>query len=56
MKLPREIFPAPATAMRPESVPQQTKQRSRRKLFAYAGGVTAAAVFVHCVLPMILAA
>ncbi|MEO1239949.1 MAG: hypothetical protein AAFW64_09955 [Pseudomonadota bacterium] len=56
MQLPRENYPAPETIIGPFSQWPRPKRTPRRKVVIYSGGVLSAAVFAHCVLPMIISA
>ena len=56
MKLTREIHPDPETVFGPYSLWPRPKRNPRRKVVIYSGGVLSAAIFAHCVLPMIVAA
>ena len=56
MQLPREMYSAPETNIGPYSKWPSPKRPLRRKVVIYSGGVLSAAVFAHCVLPMIIAA
>ena len=55
MQLTQEIDPAADTIIGPYSHWPRPKRKPRRKVVLYSGGVLSAAIFAHCVLPMIVA-
>lgn len=56
MQRHRHVHPSPETIIGPYSLWPRPKRTPRRTVAVYSGGVLSAAVFAHCVLPMIIAA
>lgn len=56
MKFSQTARPADGTIIGPYSRWSPKKPGSRRKVVLYSGGILTSVAFVHCVLPMLLAA
>lgn len=56
MTLMQDTTPAKSAIIGPFSRWPRAKRTKRRKVIIYSGGIVSAAVFVHCVLPMLIAA